>query len=74
MEETQEYQKLSHEYRATWPSFSSVFGLQVLRMTCSASAEVPPSRGIPKGIVLDLLDDRSDTGCYCTEEEWLVLL
>ncbi|CAE7453057.1 PAB2 [Symbiodinium natans] len=31
-------------------------------------------QGVPKAVVLKLLDDKSDTGCYCTDEELQLLL
>eukprot|EP00434_Breviolum_minutum_P031830 symbB.v1.2.028153.t1/scaffold2955.1/size66548/1 len=33
-----------------------------------------PAKGIPKVVVLALLDDRSETGCFCTEEDLKTLL
>jgi len=33
-----------------------------------------PAKGIPKVVVLELLDDRSETGCFCTEEDLQILL
>jgi len=32
------------------------------------------SEGVPKAVVLKMLDDTSDTGCFCTDEELQLLL
>ncbi|CAE8622743.1 unnamed protein product [Polarella glacialis] len=35
---------------------------------------VDPAWGVPQATILKLLDDQSDTGCFCTDEELLQLL
>lgn len=35
---------------------------------------VKPEEGVPQAVVLNLLDDESDTGCYCNDEEIRTLL